>query len=455
MFNSWTFKANGSLSERKRTFDPGTGKTVCPQACGHCRAKKLKCTGERSGCQRCRALSKECVYVPSARGQRGVNNRKPDEQERKPTMPEKKQHRKRTTTKRRVEDRLPKIDGHLDSLAVSPMSTEKSYLPSNPSTPPPLVPTTPNPYTDSPMTTASSSPSSFSPASIPTRDFSPIEGATPLPFNLDSFFVGPDDSYTNSDMMLLAGNSSSLDVSDQLDPLDFSESTSLPLLDLASVPDDFGNFIHQDPIDTADQKSLYPQSTTETSSRMIVDSSPVSSFLSSTESSDSCECLQHVILIMDEVEGLLGDESSNALEEMPDLVLATHKEALRYMRAMLQCFRCAGSVENMTILTFLAAKLARLCRRVPIALNAVGISDSVVRDRFAKLENSDTFRSYKVDSLDEYQVVMRGLLEHQLHELDRLVKQLVDVSRTLKSDTMARRLAAAKKTLASILPIRC
>ncbi|KAI0595972.1 hypothetical protein F4775DRAFT_333603 [Biscogniauxia sp. FL1348] len=452
MFNSWTFKANGALSERKRTFDPGTGKTVCPQACGHCRAKKLKCTGERSGCQRCKALSKTCVYVPSARGQRGVNNRNSVELEQEPTTPEKKQPRKHITTKRHTKNKLSKSSSHLDSLVVSPVSTEKSYVTSNPSTPPALVPTTPKPYNDSPMTTAPSSPSCFSPASIPTGDFSPIEGGAPLPFSLDGFFVRPDD-YTTSDMMLLSGGSGSLDVSDQFDPLSFTESTSLPLLDMRSIPDDFGDFIQQEPCVGA-QKSFYPQSTAEKSTEMAVDSSPISPLQSSTESSNSsCECFQHVILLMEEVEGFLGEESSTTLEEMPDLVLARHKEALRYMRAMLQCARCAGSVENMTILTFLAAKLARLCRRVPNALKSDRISDSVIQDRFTKLENSDTFRSYKVDSLDEYQAVIRGLLEHQLHELDRLVQQLVDIARTLKSDAMARRLAAAKKTIATILPI--
>ncbi|KAI1485126.1 hypothetical protein F5X96DRAFT_661336 [Biscogniauxia mediterranea] len=451
MFNSWTFKANGALSERQRTFDPGTGKTVCPQACGHCRAKKLKCTGERSGCQRCKAMSKTCVYVPSARGQRGVNNRKPGEQEQEPTTPEKKQPRKHVAPKRHSKNKLSKSSAHLESLVVSPVSTEKSYVTSNPSTPPALVPTTPKPYNDSPMTTAPSSPSSFSPASIPTGDFSPIDGGASLPFSLDSFFVRPDD-YTTSNMMLLSGNSSSLDVSDPLDPLSFTESTSLPLLDMGSISDDFENFIHQEPC-MGGQKPFYPQSTTEVSSEMVVDSSPISP--SSTKSSNlsSCECFQHVILLMEEVEGLLGEESSTTFEEMPDMVLARHKEALRSMRTMLQCARCARSVENMTILTFLAAKLARLCLRVPSALKSDGISDSVIRDRFAKLENSDTFRSYKVDSLDEYQAVMRGLLEHQLRELDRLVKQLVDIARTLQSDAMARRLAAAKKTIATLLPI--
>ncbi|KAI1505072.1 hypothetical protein F5X99DRAFT_369415 [Biscogniauxia marginata] len=457
MFNSWIFKADGALSERKRTFDPGTGKTVCPQACSHCRAKKLKCTGERSGCQRCKALSRACVYIQSARGQHGANNRRADQSERKPTTPEKQQHRKRSTNSKHVEDGSPRGSGLVDDLLINPVSTERSHARSNPPTSPQS--TLPKPSTDSPSISPPPSSSSLpvSRASLVSGDFSPNGEATPLPFDLESFFVdpgGPDENYVTADMMMLADNSGNIDLSDQVNSAGCSESSSLSSLDIYSVLGGLSNhtnehYLSQGPC-MGDLGPFYPSLTAETDFEMVLDSTPTSSFLSSPESMSSCECLQRILLLMDEVEDMLGEESSSIIEEMPDLVLATHKEALRHMREMLQCAKCAGSVENMTVLTFLAAKLARLCRRVPRALNMNRNPDSVMRNTFAEDEGSVCIRSYKVDSLDEYQAVVRGLLELQLHELNDLVKQLVNVSLSLESDAMARRLAAAKRTLAAI-----
>lgn len=64
MFSSWRLDSNGQPSERPQVFDPVTAKTLVPQACVHCRAKKIKCTGEKDGCYRCKTLSRACKYTP-------------------------------------------------------------------------------------------------------------------------------------------------------------------------------------------------------------------------------------------------------------------------------------------------------------------------------------------------------------------------------------------------------
>jgi hypothetical protein len=62
MFSSWKIGADGEALQRPQIFDPVTAKTKGPQACTHCRARKLKCTGEKDGCYRCKSLSRICQY---------------------------------------------------------------------------------------------------------------------------------------------------------------------------------------------------------------------------------------------------------------------------------------------------------------------------------------------------------------------------------------------------------
>jgi len=63
MFSSWKIGADGEPLQRPQVFDPVTAKTKGPQACTHCRARKLKCTGEKDGCYRCKSLTRICQYT--------------------------------------------------------------------------------------------------------------------------------------------------------------------------------------------------------------------------------------------------------------------------------------------------------------------------------------------------------------------------------------------------------
>ncbi|KAI2621576.1 hypothetical protein GGS21DRAFT_381193 [Xylaria nigripes] len=83
MFARWKYDPKDNdcgLSAQPLAFDPITAKTTSLKACTLCRAKKLKCNGERSGCQRCKAQGQECAYVDTVRQQRKSNVSKHREQ---------------------------------------------------------------------------------------------------------------------------------------------------------------------------------------------------------------------------------------------------------------------------------------------------------------------------------------------------------------------------------------
>ncbi|KAL7810770.1 hypothetical protein V8C44DRAFT_332025 [Trichoderma aethiopicum] len=77
MFN--TFKIDpetNSVQELRRASDPISARSSQHQACNNCHAKKLKCSGDKSGCERCIASRLRCEYTrsPSRRGGRKSRN---------------------------------------------------------------------------------------------------------------------------------------------------------------------------------------------------------------------------------------------------------------------------------------------------------------------------------------------------------------------------------------------
>ncbi|KAK5637150.1 hypothetical protein RRF57_012862 [Xylaria bambusicola] len=79
MFATWKYDPKDNdvvLSTQALTFDPVTAKTTGTKACFLCRTKKLRCDGDRNGCQRCKSHGQECKYVDTARQQKKANSTK-------------------------------------------------------------------------------------------------------------------------------------------------------------------------------------------------------------------------------------------------------------------------------------------------------------------------------------------------------------------------------------------
>ncbi|KAL7907001.1 hypothetical protein GGI35DRAFT_101748 [Trichoderma velutinum] len=78
MFNTFKYDPETkSVQELRRASDPISARSSQHQACNNCHAKKLKCSGDKSGCERCIASQLVCEYTrsPSRRGGRKSSGR--------------------------------------------------------------------------------------------------------------------------------------------------------------------------------------------------------------------------------------------------------------------------------------------------------------------------------------------------------------------------------------------
>ncbi|KAH6608217.1 hypothetical protein Trco_004530 [Trichoderma cornu-damae] len=67
MFNTFKYDPETkSVQELRRASDPISARSSQHQACNNCHAKKLKCSGEKSGCERCVAGQLFCEYTRSS-----------------------------------------------------------------------------------------------------------------------------------------------------------------------------------------------------------------------------------------------------------------------------------------------------------------------------------------------------------------------------------------------------
>ncbi|KAM0251704.1 hypothetical protein ACHAQJ_008025 [Trichoderma viride] len=67
MFNTFKYDPETkSVQELRRASDPISARSSQHQACNNCHDKKLKCSGEKSGCERCIAGQLRCEYTRSS-----------------------------------------------------------------------------------------------------------------------------------------------------------------------------------------------------------------------------------------------------------------------------------------------------------------------------------------------------------------------------------------------------
>lgn len=161
---------------------------------------------------------------------------------------------------------------------------------------------------------------------------------------------------------------------------------------------------------------------------------------SSTASTEPCDCLRRVVMLMDEAKSLADIDARAA-----DSALATNKEALSHGRDMLACTTCVLRVEYMTILVFMLDEMVRLAQNITSLLQT--------QDQKIHTGRIDgiSFGNYEVDSYEEYSIMVRGLLSLQLKELQSLTKRLREVSQQVHSNYMAKRLESTEAAIAVML----
>jgi hypothetical protein len=188
-----------------------------------------------------------------------------------------------------------------------------------------------------------------------------------------------------------------------------------------------------------------------------------------------CRCLQPVVFLIDELEVGRSTVAAQGL----DAGLASHKEALRYGQALLDCQRCRARPEHMTILKFLADKLVGLSEQIVAEyarylLGATGNAEELATTgvrastsganhlSFVRRDSSSgtcsvgrpppppwpaVLGSYEVDSAREWDTVIGSLIGLQLEALHSLVESMKAVSRAMRWDAMLARTTATQRRI--------
>ncbi|POS70618.1 hypothetical protein DHEL01_v210985 [Diaporthe helianthi] len=175
-----------------------------------------------------------------------------------------------------------------------------------------------------------------------------------------------------------------------------------------------------------------------------------------------CRCLQSVVFLIDELEAGRSTVESQGL----DAGLASHKEALRYGQALIECQRCRLRPEHMTILKFLTDKLAGLSEQIVAEyarglMHPAAVTNEIIAggNTSSQTERSGSgappwpavLGSYEVDSAREWDTVIGGLIGLQLEALHSLAESMKAVSRSMHWDAMFGRATATQRRIVPMM----
>ncbi|KAI3319190.1 hypothetical protein HD806DRAFT_510277 [Xylariaceae sp. AK1471] len=436
MFSSWKLNTDGNPSERPQVFDPVTAKTRGPQACDHCRAKKVKCTRDKDGCYRCKSLSRVCRYTPGSTKQGHANEKATSSEV---TAPQ-------TTSPPYEPPAGTGIGGgttplqQLPGLPKSPLETLMPWDTINCSNLEPCF----------------DSHASCLLWDGVNQNLNDSDGASRgtgnSPQSIDILDAVNSNFINNSPSEIFHPNRK-LNSGMLLAPLDDPENDALYGFNTPTATPSPSLQTQIQPQDQARQFGLSEHANQSGSTEGNFESRTLDLSLSKRLPS-SCACLNRMALLMDEVE-LLGDVDTDNL----DSALATHKDALRHGRHMTVCSLCTVRTEHMIMLTFLTDKMASLCRHISNKISRLPSpsSSSTGLTNGTLLSNEDrglVLGSYAIDSPEEYQALLRVLLRLHLRELFLFIERLKQVAQQLKSETMTRRLTGTSLSLEVLTSLR-
>ncbi|CAJ2507392.1 Uu.00g085780.m01.CDS01 [Anthostomella pinea] len=461
MFLSWRHESSGDgsvASQRSIAFDPVTARTVGPQACSNCRAKKVKCNSDPDGCARCRTLGRECKYVvPDGRVHRPVRRLSKQDDRRAADNEQGKTADQSEAPDINESPTSPCSATNDQSYTGSelwysfPEATDQSEVPANRSSSESnhQIQLSAQHEQDPAVLGVDMLPDSFNPAvwdfmSVPIDTPQDFKNALPpLLTDLDpSIFnnVGRDPRDDSLDESLLSTGTTAPSPLDGIF-LPFDSYEGLSSLAMASP--------------ASEHRGKNPQTGLASMSPALGESGRP--WLSSSAGGGSlCQCLHRLVMLVDETELVVENDIGSL-----DSALAAHKEALGHCARMIACANCRTKVENMTVLTFFVGQLAKICCYIDEACWKspprvdVGSGGDCAGDRPFQLLDTQTSNiavgMYSADSSDEYMAIFRGLLELQLQRLLELTEHLQRIAGKLGSEIMQRRLTACKDAVTGLL----
>ncbi|KAI0198460.1 hypothetical protein F4808DRAFT_462755 [Astrocystis sublimbata] len=427
MLQTWNLK-NLNETHQQQVFDPETARPVAQQACDSCRIKKLRCSGQKSGCSRCRTLLQECVYAePGTRG-RG--------------------RKRKTSTVAAANDGDKSTQQWASAAAatdaVQSHETTGAHLGSHGRSEPPtpgLITPLSHSHLDSTM------------AGIPGVDATPL-----MDRDADSVsstkMSGPlTPQAVSGGSTLIHDPLSSLDMRQTADFWEFDALNHGPLTPM--LPTTIGNdslLPKYDDLElpyTPNSILSALQYSTFGSHPSLQASEPLRVSADQHHHSDqqqprSCQCLQRVVLLLEELD-CIHDESG---VQEPGAWLSRLKEALRCGDALLLCAKCQAKPENISILGFLIDRLTTMCglivnRFVEILRSSQSHGVMGATDAAWRFSLGD----FEIGCVGEWDVLVRAMLMMQLRALDGLINRL----RSVSGDVGHRKMCVAQRRILDLL----
>ncbi|KAL9123065.1 MAG: hypothetical protein Q9187_000392 [Circinaria calcarea] len=432
--SEFTERPNGSLL--------GDAGAHVPQhsACDKCRFKKLRCSGQKSGCDRCRATATSCVYSETVDGKGTRRRKRPDT--------------------RLQEKGLSSQSGaapptQLGSTNVfAPQSTEAAV--GQQIGTPPRQENNPfqheqgrDPAEDDMLGGLGSPVPSFEEDCIISdqmlRDIMPDYGShgvgnynTTTPdytFHTDS---NANDSFPFGSPILDSNSASSdhtqgrptLSTKAILTPMTRPHSV-LPSPSSTAYPMAHADKLHLQQPTHRDNVGICTPPLTYGNRAAQITQNAESMIPSSYHAHSSCQCLQTLVLLLEETE-----YRSNAIDSaILDSALAYHKEALHRCNTMLRCLICTARSENMMLLAVVCEKLVAMCDRIASRFlqhtwqphvcfgSKHGIEERSSR-KGDECRRKVFFGNYEIDQREEWEHLIRVLIFLQLKRLGSLMAKI-------------------------------
>ncbi|KAI0454851.1 hypothetical protein F5B21DRAFT_524215 [Xylaria acuta] len=435
MLQTWRLNSKGNHETHQRqAFDPETARPIVQQACNSCRVKKLRCSGEKSGCLRCRTLSQDCIYARNTtRG--SARNRKNKES-------------------------ISKTDG---DARRSSISTSSSLGPSVPT--PSTEARSASPHLES-FAFASNAPSSelqLAPTRLGTDqgntasldiDIMPFGARDYVPMQSNSAMqMNGLETYQSSDTWLLSWQEATQE--NQQVPAKVPWEGAAVSLSLPSLGEwELG-------IQGYDDTPLTPTTENLTSEPIISDiqTTPLSfppqsvtgqhgpddSYWLHSQTHEPCQCLQRVVFLLEEIDSEAVDTNVKELGPW----LSRHKEALRCSEALLMCPLCQAKPEHMTILAFLTDRLMAMCDDI-VSAYLMNLAGSANHNMMGP-KDGVWVGGFEIESPYEWSAVVSTMLVMQLRGLETLMVRFKDVLRSIGGEGVRRRADSTQGRISALL----
>ncbi|KAI0435039.1 hypothetical protein F5Y09DRAFT_337132 [Xylaria sp. FL1042] len=436
MLQTWRLNSKDqNETHQRQAFDPETARPIVQQACNSCRVKKLRCSGEKTGCFRCQTLSQECVYAQNAtRGSARARKNK------------------ESASKVDRGSRRPSTTPSLVSSAPTPKSETRIASPcQEPFT---SAPNAPNPELQwAPIQSGSDLVNTISLESdmvtFEPHDYLQMQG-------MPSTQMTGIEPYHNGDTWLWSWPEPTQE--------DHLETSKAPW-ERAVLPLSISTFGGWEPgVHNYDKTPVTPTAKHPITESIIseIQTSPLS-IPSQTvtgqhgqddyewrhpQSREPCQCLQRVVFLLEELDSeALG---TNVKELGP--WLSRHKEALRCSEALLMCPLCQAKPEHMTILAFLTDRLIAMCDNVVSAYLLAIEGD--INQRIINHKDGAWLvlvGNFEIDSPHEWSALVRTMLVMQLRGLDALMVKFKDLLQSIGGEGVRRKADFAQSRILVLL----